>query len=49
MELLFENARDIKLIFRDDLVKKSEGCPLNIELLLNLEVIGIFQILTWCV
>ena len=48
MELLFKNARDVKLIFRDDLEKGSakNGRPLYI--LLTLEVIGIFQILTLC-
>ena len=49
MELLFNNATDVKLIFHDDLEKGSEknGWPLYI--LLTLEVIGIFQILTRCV
>ena len=41
MELLFKNARDVKLIFRDAL-------PFSIVYFFTLEVIGIFQILTLC-
>ena len=44
MELLFKNARDVKLIFRDDLEKGSEKNGSS----LTLEVIRIFQILTLC-
>ena len=44
MELLFKNARDVKLIFRDDFEKGSD----IVVYCLTLEVIGILQILTLC-
>ena len=48
MELLFKNARDVKLIFHDDLEKGSEKKCMTIVYSLTFEVIGIFQILTLC-
>ena len=51
MELLFKNARDVKLICRDDLEKESEEHrkeQMTIVYSLTLEAIGIFQILTLC-
>ena len=43
MELLFKNARDIKLIFRDDLEKEKEKEQMTIVYSLTLEVIWIFK------
>ena len=51
MELLFKNARDVKLIFRDDLEKgfsvQWKERMTNVYSF-TLEVIVIFQILTLC-
>ena len=47
MELLFKNAKDVKLIFCDDLEKKWKEW-MAIVYSLTLQVIGIFQILTLC-